>query len=84
MRGFFFFFLNFRQTPTHSPGAPFIELLVFTFLHLYTFFTFMYKFMYEYKAAIEQPERKEKFLSYWCYEGILATCTDTFKLTVNI
>ena len=38
----------------------------------------------EYKAAIEQPERKEKFLSYWCYEGILATCTDTFKLTVNI
>ena len=38
----------------------------------------------EYKAAIEQPERKEKFLSYWCYEGILATCTDAFKLTVNI
>ena len=35
----------------------------------------------EYKAAIEQPE---KFLSYWCYEGILATCTDAFKLTVNI
>ena len=38
----------------------------------------------EYQAAIEQPERKEKFISYWCYEGILATCTDTFKLIVNI
>ena len=38
----------------------------------------------EYEAAIEQPERKEKFLSCWCYEGILATCTDAFKLIVNI
>ena len=38
----------------------------------------------EYKAAIEQPERKEKFQSYWCYEGILATCTDALKLEIKI
>ena len=38
----------------------------------------------EYEAAIEQPERKEIFLSCWCYECILATCTDAFKLIVNI
>ena len=37
----------------------------------------------EYHAAFEQPERREKFLSYWCYEGILATCTDTFELNIS-
>ena len=37
----------------------------------------------EYHAAFEQPERREKFLSYWCYEGILATCTYAFELNIS-
>ena len=31
----------------------------------------------------EYLERREKFLSYWCYEGIVATCTDAFELNIT-
>ena len=34
----------------------------------------------EHFVASENDEKRENFLSYWCYEGILATCTDAFEL----
>ena len=36
----------------------------------------------EHRAAYEQPERRERFLSYWCHEGILATCTDAYEINI--
>ena len=32
----------------------------------------------------ENEEKRERFLSYWCYESILATCTDAFELNICI
>ena len=34
----------------------------------------------EHFVASENEGKRENFLSYWCYEGILATCTDAFDL----
>ena len=34
----------------------------------------------EHHGTFEQPERREKSLSYLCREGILATCSDAFEL----
>ena len=34
----------------------------------------------EHFVASENDGKRENFLSYWCYEGILATCTDAFEL----
>ena len=38
----------------------------------------------EYFVALEQSERRETFLIYWCYEGILATYTDAFELRIHL
>ena len=34
----------------------------------------------EHFVALENDGKRKHFLSYWCYEGILATCTDAFEL----
>ena len=38
----------------------------------------------EHFVASENDVKREKFLSYWCYEGILATCTDDFELNFSL
>ena len=38
----------------------------------------------EHSAAIEEPHRKEKFLNYWCFGNILASCSDDFQITMQI
>ena len=38
----------------------------------------------EHFVASENDGKREKFLSYWCYEGILATCTDDFELNFSL
>ena len=38
----------------------------------------------EHFVASENNGKREKFLSYWCYEGILATCTDAFELNFSL
>ena len=34
----------------------------------------------EHFVASENEGKRENCLRYWCYEGILATCTDAFEL----
>ena len=34
----------------------------------------------EHFVASEIDGKRENILSYWCYEGILATCTDALEL----
>ena len=34
----------------------------------------------EHFVVSENDGKRENFLSYWCYEGILATCTDAFEV----
>ena len=38
----------------------------------------------EHFVASENDGKRENFLSYWCYEGILATCTDAFELNFSL
>ena len=38
----------------------------------------------EHFAALEHPNRREKFLKYWCLEGVVATCNDAFKITYKL
>ena len=38
----------------------------------------------EHFITSENEGKREKFLSYWCYESILATCTDAFELNICI
>ena len=38
----------------------------------------------EHFAALEQPNRREKFLKYWCLEGVVATCNDAFEITYKL
>ena len=37
----------------------------------------------EHFAALEQPNRREKFLKYWCLEGVLPRATMPSKLGVT-
>ena len=34
--------------------------------------------------ASENDGKRENLLNYWCYEGILATCTDAFELKIYL
>ena len=38
----------------------------------------------EHFIASENEGKRERFLSYWCYENILAICTDAFDLNICI
>ena len=38
----------------------------------------------EHFVASENDRKRENLLSYWCYEGILATCTDAFELKFSL
>ena len=38
----------------------------------------------EHFIASENEGKRERLLSYWCYESILATCTDAFELNICI
>ena len=38
----------------------------------------------EHFAALEQPNGREKFLKYWCLEGVVATCNDAFEITYKL
>ena len=38
----------------------------------------------EHFIASENEGKRERFLSYWCYESILAICTDAFDLNICI
>ena len=29
----------------------------------------------EYYAALDQPNRRDKFLKHWCFKGVVASCT---------
>ena len=38
----------------------------------------------EYYAALDQPNRREKFLNHWCFKGVVATCNDAFEITYQL
>ena len=50
----------------------------------WTFFFFFIKqrIEMEHFVASGKEGKGENFLSYWCYEGILAICTDAFELNL--
>ena len=38
----------------------------------------------EYYAALDQPNRREKFLNHWCFKGVVAMCNDAFEITYQL